>query len=84
MKIAYDYFLESSDTQTFYSEKTIEWNLSVDELKYLLALQCIDTRQKAYPDYREFLDAWVKDDQVALAAYKEKCLAVKSKYPKPA
>jgi len=36
-----------------------------------------------YPELGEFLDAWVKNDQVALEEYRQKCLAVKAKYPKP-
>lgn len=31
----------------------------------------------------EYMDAFVKDDTVAIQAYKDKCLAVKTKYGKP-
>jgi hypothetical protein len=41
-----------------------------------------EKRESEYPNFAEFLDAWVKDDQAALDAYKQKCLAVKAKYPK--
>lgn len=40
-------------------------------------------REAEYPQITEYIDAWVKDDLVGLETYKEKCLAVKTKYPKP-
>ena len=40
-------------------------------------------RMYSYPEMCEFMDAWVKNDQVALEEYRQKCLAVKAKYPKP-
>jgi hypothetical protein len=40
-------------------------------------------RLHSYPDMGEFMDAWVKNDQIALEEYRQKCLAVKAKYPKP-
>jgi len=40
-------------------------------------------RLYSYPELGEFLDAWVKKDEVALEEYRQKCLAVKAKYPKP-
>jgi hypothetical protein len=36
-----------------------------------------------YPRVEEYLDAVVKNDQEAIQAYIDKCLAVKAKYPKP-
>ena len=41
-------------------------------------------RALEYPDAADFLDAWVKDDTAALEAYRQACLDVKAKYPKPA
>ena len=41
-------------------------------------------RVTAYPELGEFVDAWVKNDEVALEEYRQACLAVKAKYPKPA
>jgi hypothetical protein len=43
----------------------------------------VSQRIMAYPAIGEFLDAWVKNDQTALDEYRQKCLAVKSQYPKP-
>lgn len=40
-------------------------------------------RLMAYPELGEFIDAWVKKDEEALEEYRQKCLAVKAKYPKP-
>lgn len=39
-------------------------------------------RKSAYPPIAEFVDAHVKNDDVALKAYVDKCLEVKAKYPK--
>lgn len=41
-------------------------------------------RLTAYPEVGEFIDAWVKNDQAALEEYRQKCLAVKEQFPKPA
>lgn len=40
-------------------------------------------RLYSYPEVGEFLDAWVKGDEAALEEYKQKCLEVKAKFPKP-
>ena len=40
-------------------------------------------RSNTYPSLKEFADAWVKNDTVALEEYRQTCLAVKAKYPKP-
>ena len=40
-------------------------------------------RLYSYPELGEFVDAWVKGDDQALEEYRQKCLAVKAKYPKP-
>jgi ATP-dependent exoDNAse (exonuclease V) beta subunit len=45
--------------------------------------QCWEDRKNEYPPIEEFLDAYAKDDEVALQEYKDKCMAVKNKYPKP-
>lgn len=43
----------------------------------------IQQRRSNYPELSEFVDAWVKNDEEALEEYRQKCLAVKAKYPKP-
>lgn len=45
--------------------------------------QYIGLRRREYPLMSEFLDAWVKNDTDALELYRQKCLDIKSKYPKP-
>jgi hypothetical protein len=38
----------------------------------------------SYPELGEFVDAYIKGDAIAMEAYKQKCLEVKAKFPKPA
>jgi len=40
-------------------------------------------RLYSYPEIGAFLDAWVKGDESALEEYRQACLEVKAKYPKP-
>jgi len=40
-------------------------------------------RLYSYPDLGDFVDAYIKGDENAMEEYKQKCLAVKAKYPKP-
>jgi hypothetical protein len=40
-------------------------------------------RMAEYPDFKEYLDGIVKNDQLQVDNYISKCLAVKAKYPKP-
>jgi len=40
-------------------------------------------RAKAYPDFRDYLDGLVKNDQAQINKYLADCAAVKAKYPKP-
>ena len=44
--------------------------------------QYVINRIAAYPSINDFADAWVKNDKNALEEYRQKCLAVKFKYPK--
>ena len=62
----------------------------VEELGKVIAQAEFDSldyyRQRiySYPEIGEFLDAWVKGDESALEEYRQACLEVKAKYPKPA
>tara|TARA_Y100000389_G_C17270002_1_gene417467 strand:- start:73 stop:327 length:255 start_codon:yes stop_codon:yes gene_type:complete len=73
----YEQWLLSEDKDAFVA--------SLDEMQ-LSCLTNIDGhawfRKQEYPLAEEFNDAWVKNDQAALDEYRNKCLAVKSKYPK--
>jgi len=40
-------------------------------------------RKAAYPPVEDFLDAVVKGDETAMEAYRQTCLEIKAKYPKP-
>ena len=40
-------------------------------------------RAAEYPDFKDYLDGVVKNDQVQIQKYIDDCLAVKAKYPKP-
>lgn len=40
-------------------------------------------RAPEYPDFKDYLDGIVKEDQEQVQDYINKCLAVKAKYPKP-
>ena len=40
-------------------------------------------RINSYPELGLFVDAWVKKDEKALEEYRQMCLDVKAKYPKP-
>lgn len=40
-------------------------------------------RSAEYPDFKDYLDGIVKNDQEQINAYIAACLAVKAKYPKP-
>lgn len=41
-----------------------------------------DARKAEYPDFFEYIDGIVKNDQAQIQSYIDKCLAVKAKYPK--
>ena len=51
--------------------------------KLMATLSYSKKRKIEYPEMAEFLDAWVKNDQSALEQYRQKCLEVKAKFPKP-
>ena len=40
-------------------------------------------RAAEYPDFKDYLDGIVKNDQEQIQTYIDACLAVKAKYPKP-
>lgn len=42
-----------------------------------------DLRRAEYPPLVDLIDGMVKDDAAQIQAYKDACLAVKAKYPKP-
>lgn len=40
-------------------------------------------RESEYPDFREYLDGIVKNDQAQINKYIADCIAIKEKYPEP-
>jgi len=44
--------------------------------------QYADKRRREYPPVEEYMDGLVKGDQAQMQAYIDKCMAVKTKYPK--
>lgn len=54
------------------SDKVVQWKLQ----------NYAKLREAEYPSWKEFADAYVKNDEVGMQAYKDKCIAVKAKYPK--
>ena len=61
----------------------IEKQKKINEL-FLSSLDTYDKKRIAeYPSIYDYVDAIVKNDQVQLQEYIDKCNAVKLKYPKP-
>jgi hypothetical protein len=50
----------------------------------IASMDYVRQRITEYPMVSDFLDAWVKGDEQAMEEYRQACLAVKAKYPKPA
>ena len=82
-KIAYDYYLESENKGQFIVDKTTEWNLPEGDLIKILNLQYKEKRKEEYPPIEDYIDGVVKGDQNQIDKYIQKCIEVKSKYPKP-
>jgi hypothetical protein len=54
-----------------------------DAVEALIASEAYkEIRSKEYPDFKDYLDGIVKNDQAQIQAYIDACLAVKEKYPK--
>ena len=47
------------------------------------ALTYAELRAAEYPPMVDLIDGLVKDDAAQVQAYKDACLAIKAKYPKP-
>lgn len=50
---------------------------------YLNSLTYADKRRAEYPNFLDYIDGVVKNDQTQIQEYIDACLAVKAKYPKP-
>lgn len=82
-KTAYEYYLESENKEQFIVDKTTEWNLPEGDLIKILNSQYKEKRKEEYPPIEDYIDGVVKGDQNQIDEYIQKCIEVKSKYPKP-
>ena len=57
--------------------------LQAAEEARLAAISYTEKRRAEYPDFRDYLDGLVKNDQAQINKYLADCAAVKAKYPKP-
>lgn len=64
------------------SEEEINTTFQQIKAEYL-TLEYQRQRAQEYPPLTDFADAWVKNDEQALEEYRQKCLVIKAKYPKP-
>lgn len=58
-------------------------NFAKQQEDEIAKMDYVRQRLTSYPELGKFVDAWVKNDQIALEEYRQECLAVKTKYPKP-
>lgn len=58
-------------------------NFEIEKEAQIAQLDYVRQRVTAYPELGQFVDAWVKNDTEALEEYRQACLEVKAKYPKP-
>jgi hypothetical protein len=64
------------------SKETVEQEILRLQSEYDL-LEYQRLRAAEYPDFKDYLDGIVKNDQDQIQTYIDACLAVKEKYPKP-
>lgn len=57
-----------------------EWGLTIND--EIVHRTWAEIRRNAYPDFRLYLDAIVKNDSAQLQSYIALCLAVKKRFPK--
>lgn len=67
---------QSIDMNSVYHPSTDE--IATNEINHVRMQRSLE-----YPPIEDFADAWVKNDTAALEEYRQACLAVKAKYPKP-
>jgi hypothetical protein len=65
---------DADGKEVFYDENSVQ--IEIDNHAY------IERRQAEYPDFKEYLDGIVKNDQAQIDKYIADCQAVKLKYPK--
>lgn len=65
------------------AERIGKLNYEAQRESEIAKMDYVRQRLTAYPELGEFVDAWVKNDTAALEEYRQKCLTVKEKFPKP-
>ena len=79
------HFLDSSEYEYLLPAGSIA--ITDDEAEELRPkpepLSYAQLRAAEYPPMADLLDGLVKDDAAQVQAYKDACLAIKAKYPKP-
>jgi hypothetical protein len=65
------------------AERIGKINYEKEREEQIAQMDYVRQRLMSYPELGEFVDAWVKNDNEALEEYRQKCLSVKTKYPKP-
>jgi hypothetical protein len=65
------------------AERIGKLNYEKEREEEISKMDYVRQRLMSYPELGEFVDAWVKNDNEALEEYRQKCLNVKTKYPKP-
>lgn len=68
------------ETERYYTPEEIEAIANVPQPP---AKTYAELRAAEYPSLLDLIDGLVKDDAAQVQAYKDACLAVKAKYPKP-
>jgi hypothetical protein len=69
-----DIAYNKDNNEVTYDNNAVEALMAAEAYKEL--------RSKEYPDFKDYLDGIVKNDQAQIQAYIDACLAVKEKYPK--
>ena len=84
-KLGHTIEVEKEEKETWVllrADYTIEV-IDLDQDYDWLLSECHRKRKEEYPPYEDYLDAIVKNDEQQKQDYIDKCLQVKSKYPKP-
>jgi hypothetical protein len=71
-----------SDDKAFDKDgNLVEYN-AIELQDYIDSMEYKNKRLQEYPDFKDYIDGVVKNDQAQIQAYIDACLAVKQKYPK--
>jgi len=74
---------ESHGKDIFNRAVSGEWGAIAEYAEPVDIRTYVEKRQAEYPDFKDYLDGIVKNDQAQIDKYIADCQAVKAKYPKP-